>query len=297
MYAAIERPDLSMRELSIIVPTCDRPKDLQRCLARLLAQLQEIPESAWEVIVTDDSPVSSAKQTVAELSAAGCKWVAGPRTGPARNRNSAARVATGKWLLFVDDDCLPGPLLVRSYLQSAERHPGVRVFEGMITADRPKRHPLEECPLNQRGGNLWSCNFMIGRDFFLGVGGFDERFPHAAGEDWELCYRIKKGGEEIVFVPEAEVVHPWRPATAADYWRQRGRFMQANLIAMDMHPELRNYFTVWSVFKDIVRRYVKSWFRELQQCGGRLLVYEPLFLAAQVRRASAYFAYNLRNQN
>jgi GT2 family glycosyltransferase len=278
---------MSMR-ISVIVPTSDRPDSLALCLERLVHQRRAPDDVDYEILVTDDGASFSAKKVVDGCSAASCRWIPGPRRGPAANRNSGAAHASGEWLVFIDDDCVPNGDLLTHYAAAARQNPGCGVFEGRIAADRPKRHPLEECPLNERGGNLWSCNFMISRDLFKKLGGFDELFPHAAGEDWELCHRLKKAGEPIVFLPMASVTHPWRPGTVGSYWRQRGRFLQGNCIAMEIHPELRNYFTVWNVTKDIVRRYAKSWVREFRDCGPAVFLYEPLFLAVQFRRAWTY---------
>jgi len=68
-----------------------------------------------------------------------------------------------------------------------------------------------------------SC-IMARRDVLKGLGYFDENY-FMYGEDVELCYRIKKGGWEIWYLPEAEIIHygggsSWKIAeTAAIYDR------------------------------------------------------------------------------
>ena len=49
---------------------------------------------------------------------------------------------------------------------------------------------------------------MVERDFFLSLGGFDERF-FLFMEDTDLCLRIGQAGRKIYFVPEAGAVHRW----------------------------------------------------------------------------------------
>jgi GT2 family glycosyltransferase len=52
-----------------------------------------------------------------------------------------------------------------------------------------------------------TCNFCIRRDLFQALGGFDESFIGAAGEDWDLSWRLRTAGYTIDFVPHAIITH------------------------------------------------------------------------------------------
>jgi GT2 family glycosyltransferase len=281
-------------EVSIVIPTCRRPELLGECLRRLEPQLVAHAESGTaEVWVTDDGADELATRKMLEAEFAFVRWTAGPRRGPAANRNHGARQASAEWILFLDDDCRPEPGLLLAYAQRLASAPGCEVMEGRIQPDCAKRHPFEECPINDRGGNLWSCNFAIRRELFLEMGGFDERFPNAAGEDWEFRYRLQKQGHRIDFTPEATVTHPWRKRDLRGHWQAHARLLDATLRTVELHPELREMFNPWSALKDAVRYTVRAWPKEVAQCGIWGILYLPIALAIQLRRARAYLGFRL----
>ena len=219
---------------SVIIPTCNRPELLLKCLDCLAPSVQQLGYP-YQVIVTDDSITTATKHTVEEKYH-WVKWVAGPRKGPAANRNNGAQYATGKWLVFIDDDCLPNENLLREYDTAITKNDNICVFEGCILADREQRDFREESPINESGGALWSCNFMIQRDLFLNrLKGFDDQFPYAAMEDADLHFRIISEKISIVFVRDAFVVHPWRIQNNLFAITQK-RF-ESTLYFLKKHPE------------------------------------------------------------
>ena len=243
---------------------------------------------AYEVIVTDDGADRNPIETLLRTHYPWARRVEGPRRGPAANRNHGAKFAKGRWLLFCDDDCLPDANLLSAYAHAQETQPNCEVFEGCTMADREKRHPLEESPVNHQGGNLWSCNFAIQRRLFEEAGGFDETFPHAAVEDMEFRVRLQKAGAPIAFLSDAVVVHPWRKLSVMGYLRQQARHRNSHVVLMRKHPEFRRVFTTWNVLKDIVRHCARQLPGEFARCGPRAILYEPVFLWCQILRVFTY---------
>jgi len=209
---------------SIVIPTCQRPAELARCLASLSAQ---VPVGGpVEILVCDDSAEDCTKRLIA-ADFPGVTWQAGPRRGPAANRNSGARAGRGEWLIFVDDDCEPRAGFLQAYME-AIRGLGSRrrvAIEGATFRDWGNRSLLFEAPHNTNGGTLISCNFAMPRALFLEFGGFDERFPTAAFEDTEFAARLQLEGVGMIFVREAAVDHPLRPLPSpsklAGRWESR----------------------------------------------------------------------------
>ena len=282
--------------VSIVIPTCHRSSLLGSCLDcltperqgwRLWSDTLDSNESNYEVIVTDDGNDEPTRNLLAS-NYPWVRYVKGPSRGPAANRNSGARFASGDWLLFCDDDCLPASDLLKAYARAQRAHPGCEVFEGRTKADREKRHPLEESPINSKGGNLWSCNFAIRRERFEEAGGFDETFPFAAVEDMEFRVRLEKAGVPMVFVEDAVVVHPWRRLSVPSYLKQQARHRKSHLLMMSLHPDYRSYFTAWNVVKDVLRYYAMNFLRDLKAFGGTALLFQPLFLWCQFSRIVTY---------
>lgn len=194
---------------SVVIPTCDRPETLAQCL-RCLAGAEA------EIIVTDDSN-SEATHTLVECEFPAARWIRGPQRGPAANRNCGARAATGDWLAFVDDDCEPQPGWIEALRRSAM---DAEVVEGRTLAPGATDSPLEEHVENLHGGVLWSCNLALRREVFERLGGFDEDFREAAGEDMEFAWRIARAGVRVRFAADALVHHPPRRVGWRGLWRR-----------------------------------------------------------------------------
>jgi GT2 family glycosyltransferase len=187
--------------ISVVVPTCERPELVARCLAKITG--------ADEVIVTDDSDCDRTRQLILDRFPR-VKWVRGPRRGPAANRNFGAGHAKCDSIAFIDDDCIPGARWaenLKNVLVNAS------LAEGKTICPDKTNHALEEIVENLSGGLLWSCNFGIRRDLFSRLGGFDEDFLEAGGEDLEFAWRLRRNGVSAQFAPEAVIYHPARRLT------------------------------------------------------------------------------------
>jgi GT2 family glycosyltransferase len=140
--------------------------------------------------------------------------VQGPRRGPAANRNCGARRATGEWLVFLDDDCLPDAGWLAAYGQAATTD--ADVLEGQTVCPLEDAFAFYEIVENVDGGAFWSCNLAVRRVKFEELGGFDEEFTRACAEDMEFAWRMRQRGLRSDFVEQALVTHPPRPMGVRD---------------------------------------------------------------------------------
>jgi GT2 family glycosyltransferase len=192
--------------ISVIIPTYHRNDLLAKCLDLLAPGVQTFPADKYQVIVSDDGYKTTAEEMIRERYP-WVKWFAGPRKGPASNRNNGAKYAQGEWLAFTDDDCLPSPNWLSSY---AEAFTGESLaLEGAIHPDGDYKQDLSECPINLTGGCFWSANIAVKRSLFEEIGGFDSNYSLALGEDVDLQKRLS-ALTKISFVPNARVDHPVR---------------------------------------------------------------------------------------
>ncbi|HVU32060.1 MAG TPA: glycosyltransferase [Opitutaceae bacterium] len=229
-----------------MIPTCNRPDSLAACLERLAPGSQILPAAEYEVIVADDG--SESVQDLLRRRFPWARWVAGPRRGPAANRNRGTAAAQGEWIAFTDDDCVPDRGWLAGYATvMASGGKSLPVLEGRTYVDRPRSHPFEFSPVNESGGHLWSCNFAIRRDLFLALAGFDERFPYSAMEDMELRVRLAERGIEPRFVPGAAVLHPWR--RIADWRQHAARHLASRLLMESLHPGKGFPVSAWRAFR------------------------------------------------
>jgi GT2 family glycosyltransferase len=272
---------------SVIIPTCQRNDLLAKCLACLApgaqegAQLLEAgsqPAAAalplYEVIVTDDGSATTAREFMAHKYP-WARWVAGPRKGPAANRNNGAKNARGEWLLFTDDDCLPDAGWVRAVATLAAGGE-VDVVEGCTVTPDKVDNPFLQGVENLNGGSYWSCNLAVRRAAFLDLGGFDEDFLEAAGEDMEFGFRLRQRGLRPRFCREALVRHPVRRVSFQRLiWMTRGvRWMSLYYLKIGAAPPLGSSafrsgtWFAGTMFMSMLRR---SWhfFQRFDQSGWR----------------------------
>ncbi|MEO6520463.1 MAG: glycosyltransferase [Mucilaginibacter sp.] len=221
--------------LSVIIPTCNRNDLLSKCLDRLAPETQTV-DGQYEVIITDDSKDNLAKSLIEEKYT-WAKWIPGPKQGPAANRNNGAKHATGEWLVFIDDDCLPQKNILNEYKQSISSYPDILAYEGRIYVDDKQTSFLQESPVNNTGGYFWSCNICIQKLAFEKVGGFDSNFPFAAMEDVDFFMRLKINNIKNKFLYDAAVIHPWR--TNQKLFRTTLNRYQSHLYYISKYPEER----------------------------------------------------------
>jgi GT2 family glycosyltransferase len=237
--------------ISVVVPTYNL---LEECIKALDPQVQK-PGCDYEVIISDDKIPSTAKPMLDEKYP-WAKWVEGPHRGVAANRNNGVRYAQGDWIVFIDNDCIPNENLINAYIDAIHNNSEILVFEGCIKAERPKRHFLEEAPINETGGYFWTCNVMINKKYFeKTLCGFDENF-YMYREDMDIRERIKLDNKPILFVDNAIAIHPWRlQKYPIEIAKQK---MVSFHYFYNKHPHLLQQKTVFTIVKDELRFYIKE---------------------------------------
>lgn len=237
---------------SVVIPTYERPDQLDECLTQLSPERQTIDSSSFEIIVSDDSESDKCRLVAQRHS--NVRWTQGPRRGPAANRNHGASLAKSEWLIFTDDDCVPAAGWIAAFAKHAKK--GNLVCEGKTTCELGVHSPREHAPENLRGGRLWSCNIMIERACFCALGCFDENFTYAHLEDIDLRWRILAEGIEWTFVQDAVVDHPPR---------QRGFGWQlAKLRESDIYFRLKHGkpTSLLSLYAEIYRGRIRPIFKK-----------------------------------
>ena len=82
------------------------------------------------------------------------------------------------------------------------------VVEGRSSSPDKHDSPFRRYVENLHGDSFWSGNLAIRREFFERLGGFDEDFLEAGGEDLELAQRFRTCGARTTFCTRAVVSHP-----------------------------------------------------------------------------------------
>jgi glycosyltransferase involved in cell wall biosynthesis len=208
-------------EVSIVIPTRDRPDALRRCLGALA-------HAGCELVVVDDG---SRDRAAVEMAATegGAQLVRTPGVGPAAARNVGARASGGDVVCFTDDDCEPsgGWAAALSEIAVATGAAGGRTVapraaRASVVASQTIVEHLTLSSLDASTGRLGfapTCNLAVARDALAQLP-FDESFPLAAGEDRDWSSRAAAAGLAPAYVPSAVVVHR-QDLTVRALWRQQ----------------------------------------------------------------------------
>ena len=205
--------DTQFIRVSVVVPTRDRLIELKQCLTAL--SQQDFSKESYEVLICDDGSTMDVKSLVLEFAQGGGNWTYLRQTpkGPGAARNLGIKQARGTIVAMTDSDTLPAPDWLTKLWETLVENQDAAAVEGRVYAQNAGQYgPLGEGPTNESGGVYLTCNCAYRREVLLKVGGFDESFPFPAYEDTELAARVQQFGQ-IVWQPDAIVVHPERPLT------------------------------------------------------------------------------------
>ncbi len=224
-----------MEDLAVVVATKDRP-------LRLRWLLNALEEQTWrfEVIVVHNSDDPETGRVLQER---GITHVRAPSgLGPAAMRNIGWRMSDRALILFTDDDCRPPVDWVANAVVAAMRHPGA-IVQGQTQPDPDELAVFHHAP-HARSQQIvpphvmaQTCNILYPRAVLEQVGGFDESFPQAVGEDADLALRARAQGVEFVAAPEVLTYHA---VTAGLLPRLRGTWRWQHMaLLVRRHPRLR----------------------------------------------------------
>jgi glycosyltransferase involved in cell wall biosynthesis len=213
-------------EVSVVVPTRDRPRSLARCLAALDRQsLRNL-----EVVVVDDG--SSSRREVAKVveRTARARLMRGSGRGPAAARNMGARHARSPVICFTDDDCEPvsewaerlASALAQGVAAAAGPTTAAESAGSLVVASQLISNSLLKHTLNasKRRVSFAPSSNLACRAEVLALVPFDESYPRAAGEDRDWCARLLGLRHEIAFEPTAVVKHRPRLSLLSFCWQQ-----------------------------------------------------------------------------
>jgi len=226
-----ENPQTS--DLSIVIPTYNRPQRLERCLQALC--LLEYPKTQFEVVIVDDGGREPLDDLIASFSnRLSLRLLRQDNAGPATARNAGVRAAKGRFIALTDDDCTPAPDWLSALKKRFQDDPDC-AFAGLAENGLPKNaySTASQLLIDYLCGyyNLdrtshcfgTSNNLAFPRDAFIEIGGFDESFPLSAAEDRELIDRWVSSGKVLIYAPEVIVVH-YHQMNLRTYCRQHANY-------------------------------------------------------------------------
>jgi GT2 family glycosyltransferase len=233
--------DLNWPRISVVVCSCNGERTLRDCFEGLL----RLDYPNFEVIVVDDG---SSDGTAALVRDYGFRVISTEGEGLGSARNTGLDAATGEIVAYLDDDAYPDPHWL-TYLAAAFLRTPHAAIGGPNIAP-PGDGSVAACVANAPGGpvhvllsdseaeHIPGCNAAFRKDSLQGIGGFDPRF-RVAGDDVDVCWRLRELGSTLGFSPSAVVWHHRRNSVRA-YWKQQRGYGEAEALLERKWPEKYN---------------------------------------------------------
>jgi glycosyltransferase involved in cell wall biosynthesis len=249
---------------SIIIPTFNRSKKLRECLQALFAQTYD--SSEYEILVIDDGSEDDTAEVVKKLvkkSPVPLRIFVQSNSGQGVARNRGIDEAIGEIILFLGDDIVATPDLLREHDRVHLRHPEENAAAlGFITW-HPKLSISPLMRFMERGGAIFGRfgGHQFAYDLLAGKTKADFRFfytsnislkrtlltrfkfdPWFAGYGWEdieLGYRLEKqAGLALFYAPQA-VAHHDHMMMEKDFVHRMRAIGESSIRFHQKYPELR----------------------------------------------------------
>lgn len=223
-------------DLSIIILSYNTQKILINCLKSIYAAKVSLE---FEVIVVDnasrDDSVSVVSRSFPKVILVKNK----ENIGFGKGNNQGFNKSRGKYVLFLNSDTVVKGQALEILVSYLESHPNIQaVGPRLLNSDQTVQPSVGFFPSlwvifnmlfleHFGGGNMVRTSFshekeadwlmgaalLVRRKAFEKINGFDERI-FMYYDEVEFCYRLKKEGYKVVYLPRAEIVHLWQKSSA-----------------------------------------------------------------------------------
>lgn len=252
LQPATPRPPLEtvaeMPRLTVVVPSHNRRLAVQRLLDALSRQTAS-PSTFDAIVVVDGSSDGTAEALRGRAFPYPLQIVEQASLGPAAARNEGARRASGRVLLFLDDDMEPSADVVAAHLTlhaDADDRIGIGALTPIVDGDslfakilRYWWTDMQEA-IHRPGHrfsfkDLLSGHFSIARARFGTLAGFDTRLR--CHEDYEMGFRAIQAGMEFRVARGAATLHH-DDSTVDKVFRRKFDEGVADVALAHRHPAL-----------------------------------------------------------
>lgn len=220
-----------MIAISLVIATFNGAKKLPEALRSLTSQT--LPKELWEAVIVNNNSTDSTAEVVREFAAThpdlNIRLVEESRQGLSWARNKGIEEAVGDYIAIIDDDEVACPELLKEYCEFLNAHPQVVAAGGRITPRYPAGRPSWLSKITERpiagtldlgeeertfpeGKYFGGGNMCLRRTAIEHYGPFDTNLGRQGarllgGEEKELYMRYHTSGEDIYYLPKAEIFH------------------------------------------------------------------------------------------
>jgi GT2 family glycosyltransferase len=211
-------------EVSIVIPVYNKKAYTLACLSSLTANVgAHVP---YEVIVIDNDSTDGTAAALAKIPGLVYKHNK-KNMGFVDACNQGAKMARGKYIVFLNNDTLVQKSWLESLLETVQRD-GVGIVGSKLVYPNEKLQEAGGIIFNDGSGHNYGRNqlpndykynyvrevdycsgasIIIRKDFFFEVGGFDRLYAPAYYEDTDLSFATRKAGLKVLYQPKSVVYH------------------------------------------------------------------------------------------
>jgi GT2 family glycosyltransferase len=227
--------------ISVVVCTYNGARIIRDCLKGLAS----LDYPNYEVIVVNDGSTDNTATIVQEY---GFRLITTENQGLSSARNTGMEAATGEIIAYTDDDARPDRDWL-TYLAATFMDRDYVAVGGPNIAP-PDDGLIAQCVSNSPGGpihillsdteaeHIPGCNLAVRKVSLRAIGGFDPVY-RVAGDDVDVCWRLRDRGWKLGFSPSAMVWHHRRNSVRA-YWKQQKGYGKAEALLEKKWPEKYN---------------------------------------------------------
>jgi glycosyltransferase involved in cell wall biosynthesis len=233
--------------------------------------LQNVDYPNFEVLIVNDGSTDSTPKVASEYP---FKLINTENRGLSSARNTGLEAATGEIIAYIDDDAYPDPDWLRflAILFNEGGYVGAGGPNLPVPEDGWKSQAVANAPgpnpvlLTDRvAEHIPGANMAFKRDALKEIGGFDPIY-RVAGDDVDLCWRLRQKDGVIGYAPAAIVWHH-RRNSFRKYWKQQEGYGKAESLLEKKWPEKYNEL---GQLKWIGRIYGKGVLQDLSSISQRV---------------------------
>lgn len=218
-----------MLKVSVIIPTFNRAEMVCRCVQSIFDT--EFPN--LEVIVVDDCSPDNTAERIKEQFSGRVKYFRNEKNSfQAVSRNNGAKIATGDYLFFLDDDNIVDKNIFTEIASAFEENPKLGLVAPMAIHMRPGKNnviwslgsdfnrwtsqpkdnkpnlPIENLPreIKSYSTTYYPNGFVVPRKVFDEVKGFDEAYVQIF-EESDFGWKILEAGYDEIVLTSARTEH------------------------------------------------------------------------------------------
>ena len=242
-------PLARLPKISVVVATFNGARTLGNCLE----SLTRLNYPDYEVILVDDGSTDQTPEVAKSFSSV--RYLRQTNQGLSAARNAGIRAAAGEIIAFTDDDCRADEgwlyYLVHDLLRSDWAGIGGHNFlppdDSCVAAAVvvSPGGPAHVMLTDREAEHIPGCNMAFHKWALEQIGLFDPIF-RKAGDDVDICWRLRDGKFKIGFSPAGFVWH-YRRATVKAYLKQQSGYGEAEALLIRKHPEHYNAYggSIW----------------------------------------------------